>query len=294
MYVITGATGNIGKLIAEALLDAGKPVRVIGRSAEKLAALTSRGAEAAVGSLDDVDFLTQAFEGATALYALIPPQYAAEDFRAYQNQVGEAIAKAIRAARVPYVVNLSSQGAERPDKNGPVGGLYDQEQRLNALSDVNIVHLRPTYFLENFLSNIGIIKGMGIHGAPLGPDVPFSAIATPDIAKVATEYLLNLDWSGHSVRDLLGPRDITMGEATRVLGQAIGREDLPYVQFSYEDAKQGMVGAGLSPDVARLMVEMNQAMNEEGLAPTPRTPDNTTPTTLEEFAPTFAAVYHAS
>ncbi|MEW6684329.1 MAG: NAD(P)H-binding protein [Nitrospirota bacterium] len=294
MYAITGATGNTGKRIAEALLAKGEQVRVVGRSAERLKALVDRGAEAFVASLDDVGATTRAFAGARAVYLMIPPPYAEPDVRGYQNRVGKALSEAVVAARVAHVVNLSSVGAHLAERVGPIKGLHDQEERLNRLAGVNVLHLRPVSFMENVLFNINLIRQAGINGTPLRADLAIPMIATQDIAAVATRRLLALDFSGKATQELLGQRDVSMAEATRILGQAIGKPDLPYVQFPYEEAEKAMVGMGLSPDMARAFIEMYRAFNDGILRPTePRSAANTTPTSFEEFAKTFAAVYAA-
>lgn len=295
LIVVTGATGNIGKPLVEALLAGGARVRAVGRGAERLEPLKKKGAEVFVGSLEDAAAMTQAFAGAQAVFALTPPNMAATDFRAYQSRVGAVFAEAIRAAKVAYVVHLSSVGANLSQGVGPVNGLHETEERLNKLDAVNVLHLRPGYFMENLLFNVGLIKGMGISGSPLKPDLAIPMIATKDIAAVAARRLLALDFKGKSVQDLEGPRDYTMAEAARILGAAIGKPDLKYVQFPYADAEKGMVANGLTPDLARLFIEMNKGLNDGIMKPTqPRSKDTTTPTTLEEFAKVFAAAYKAS
>src|ERR1035441_7253491 len=137
LFVIAGASGNIGKRISEILLSKRKKIRVIGRSAEKLKGLVAKGAEAFVGSLDNAAQMAEAFKGANAVFVMIPPNYAAPDFRAYQNRVSRSLTKAIQDSGARFVVNLSSLGAHRPDKLGPINGLYDHEQRLNKLDGVN-------------------------------------------------------------------------------------------------------------------------------------------------------------
>lgn len=292
MYANTGATGHTGKMIAETLLAKGKKVRVIGRDAERLKPLTDKGAEAFIGSLDDAAAMTRAFTDAKAVYAMIPPNLSAPDLRAYQNKIGGAIATAIAGARVPYVVNLSSMGAHLSEKVGPVKGLYDQEQRLNKLKDVNIVHLRSGYFMENLLWNIDLIKKMGINGSPMKADLPISMIATKDIAAEAARLLLDLKFMGKSVKELLGQRDLSMAEVTRVLGKAIGKPDLKYVQFPYEEAEKAMLSMGLSPSVAQAFIEMSRGFNDGIIKTTEkRSAQNTTPTSIEEFAKEFAAAY---
>ena len=294
MYVITGATGNIGRRIVEGLLESGLKVRAIGRNQRKLQTLVNKGAEGLLGDLHDVNFLSQAFTGATAVFAMIPPNYQAENVRAYQNEIGNAIVSALTRANVSYVVNLSSLGAHLPEKTGPILGLYDLEQRLNKVPGLNVVHLRPTYFMENLLPNIDLIKNQGINGAPLRADLKFPAIATSDIARVAVSYLKDLAFVGSCEHELLGQRDLTMNEITKIIGEAIGKSDLQYVQFPYEDAQKAMVQMGLSHDMARSLIELNQSMNEGFvISETARSPEKTTETSFEEFAKTFAAYYNS-
>jgi len=292
MYVVTGATGNTGRIIAETLLANGKKVRAIGRNAEHLQSLVAKGAEAFVGSVTDGSAMLRAFQGAEAVYLLIPPNYATENFRAYQNEVGKAYANAIRQAEISHVINLSSVGAHLSQGAGPISGLYDVEQELNRLETVNIVHLRAGFFMENLFFSLDLIRNQNINGTPLRGNLLIPMIATRDIAEVAAQLLLSLDFSGQSPRELLGQRDISMNEATRILGKAIGKEGLAYVQFPYEQAEQAMVAMGLSQDVARSLNEMDRGLNEERVRPLEkRTAANTTPTSFEQFAESFGAVH---
>jgi len=294
MYVITGANGNIGRRLAKILLAEGKKVRVVSRDADQLQPLAQRGAEVCKGSLQDEAFLAETFQGAKAAFVMIPPNHQAENLRAYQNRVGHVIFTVLKNARVEYIVNLSSLGAHRPDKTGPVLGLYDQEQRLNWLGEANLVHLRPTFFMENLLNNIHLIKTKGINGTPLRGDLALPVVATKDIARVASEHLLELGFKGVVVRELLGQRNITMTEMTQILGKAIGLDNLQYVQLSYEDAERSMIEVGFSRDVAQSLLELYGSINEGiVIVGTKRTDDNTTETPFEEFAETFAAAYRA-
>jgi len=295
MYVITGATGHTGRIIAETLLNAGKKVRVIGRDAAKLKNLTDKGAEAAIGNVDDSAFLTKAFTGATAVYILIPPNLTAPDILAYQAKIGEAQVKAIREAGVKYAVHLSSVGAHTPVGSGPVAGLFHQERLLNKLPDTHVLHLRPGYFMENMLNSIGMIKGMGINGGALAADTKMFFIATKDIGAYAAKRLLALDFTGKDVQELLGSRDATPQEFTSILGSAIGNANLKWVQFPAEDALKAMVGMGISHSVAGSFVEMSRFFNEGGGNVVVRDAENTTPTTVEQFAKeVFAPAYNAA
>lgn len=292
MFVITGATGNIGSKLTGILLSQGQKVRVVGRNSEKLQGFVDKGAEAAVGDLRDTGFLTRTLSGFTAVFAMIPPHYTAMDFRAYQNEVGTSIASAIQKSGIKYVVNLSSQGADLPEGTGPIKGLYDQEERLNKLEGVNILHIRPTYFMENLLMNIPMMKNMNMAGSAVTGDQKFAMIATKDIASFVAERLMKRDFTGKPVRDLLGQRDLSLNEAIAIIGKKISKPDLKYVQFSYEDAEKGLVRAGLSGDVSKLFIEMSKALNRGLFAVNRRrTKENTTGTSIEEFADTFAKIY---
>jgi uncharacterized protein YbjT (DUF2867 family) len=294
MLVITGATGKTGSVTAETLIAMGQKVRVVGRDAGKLKAYTAKGAESAVGDVGDTAFLTRAFTGADAVYAIIPPNFGVPDFRAYQKKTGESIIAAIKGSGVKYVVHLSSQGAHLPSGTGPIAGLHDQEERLNRLEGVNVLHLRPTYFMENLLMNIDLIKKMNIMGSAVRGDVKFAMIAAKDIGAYAAERLAKRDFSGKSVVDLLGQRDLSLDEAAAVIGKKLGKPDLKYVGFPYDDAEKGMVAMGLTPDMSKLYIEMSKALNDGLFAVNiPRTKANTTPTTVEEFAGVFAKIYAA-
>jgi uncharacterized protein YbjT (DUF2867 family) len=292
--VVTGATGNIGKKISEALLAKGKKIRAVARHREKLQALVDKGAEAVAASLDDTAAMTKAFQGSKAAFVMIPPSYTAPDFRGYQNHISESLVKAVQGSGIRYIVNLSSLGAHRPDGLGPINGLHDHEQRLNKLMGVNVLHLRPTYFMENQLNSIGVIKQMGINGSALRGDVAIPMIATADIAEAATKALLELDFKDKTVRELLGPSDISLDQATKLIGKAIGKPDLKYVQFSYEDTRKALQGMGFSADVARQFNEMAKGFNEGLMTSTQgRSNKTSTPTSFEDFSKIFAAVYSA-
>ncbi len=293
MYAVCGASGNIGKMVAERLLRKGKEVRVIGRTAERLQPLVNMGAEPIVTDLLDTAALTRAFTGATAVYTLIPPNMNATDFRKYQTEIGESLTTAIKNSGVKNVVNLSSMGAQLTSGTGVVGGLHDQEERLNKLQGVNVIHLRPTFFMENHLWQINAIKNKGIMATTQNPDAPTPQIATTDVADHVVKHLTSLDFEGHITRELLGPADATLNDVATAIGQAIGKADLKYIQISYEDTRNHMIETGMSDSVADNMIELYKAFNEGKMKPTEtRTPENTTPTTINNFSEMFAKIYN--
>jgi uncharacterized protein YbjT (DUF2867 family) len=293
MYVITGATGHTGIVAAQSLLSRGQQVRVVGRSADRLKALASAGAEPFTCDLTDTARLTEALKGADGTYVLIPPNLGSDNYRAFQDQISDSIATAVAATQVKHVVSLSSIGADKTDQTGPVVGLYHLEQKLNRIEGANVLHLRAGYFMENTLGQAGAIHIFGKTMGPLRPDLKLPMIASRDLGAVAAEALLARDFSGKQTRELQGQRDIDMTEATRVIGKAIARADLAYTQAPDEQFRAALMQMGMSSNMASLIVEMAHALNSGHMrALEPRSPQTTTPTSYqtfvnEEFLPVF-------
>jgi uncharacterized protein YbjT (DUF2867 family) len=284
MYVILGATGHTGSVVANTLLNKGKKVRVVGRDSTKLAPFVSRGAEAFVAGVMDAQALGRAFAGAEGVYAMIPPNLTSDEYRRYQDQVTDAIATAIEAAGVKHAVTLSSFGADKPDKTGPIAGLHTMETRLNRIEGLNVLHLRACYFMENTLSQAGVIQSFGMMAGPVAAEVPLPMIATKDIGAAAAEALLKLDFKGKQTRDLQGQRNLNYNEAAKIIGEGIGKPGLAYVRLPDDQVIQAMSSMGMSKHVAALIVEMANGINSGYVkALEPRSAKNTTPTPFEEF-----------
>jgi len=294
MYVVLGATGHTGSVIANSLLLKGEKVRVVGRDQARLQRFVRKGAEAFTANVNDAAALTKAFTSARAAYLMLPPSMTSQDYRADQERESDAIATAVKESGLHYAVNLSSYGAHVPEGTGPIAGLHSAEQKLNAISGLNVLHLRAGYFMENNLAAIGMIQGMGIFGQALLPELKQPMIATRDIGGYAAQRLLNLDFSGKQTRELLGERDVSMNEATSVIARGTGKPDLRYVQFPYEQVQQVLMQMGIPPKTAALFIEMYKAINAGVVAAQePRTPENTTPTSFEKFVQdVFVPAYH--
>jgi uncharacterized protein YbjT (DUF2867 family) len=284
MYVILGATGHTGSIIAETLLAKGEKVRAIGRSKDRLEKISGLGAEPFVGDVADAEFLIRAFDGARAVYFMVPPEPTSTDYRGHQRRIIEAGATALEAIRVRYVVALSSFGADKESGTGPVAGLHEMETRLQRLTGLNAVYLRAGYFMENVVPQVGVIQKLGVIATPLRSDLLLPMIATKDIAAAAAERLLKLDFSGHQTRELLGQRDISYAEVTRIVGTAIDKPSLSYRQLPNEQFVEALVQMGMSREFAGLMVEMTDALNSGHMrALEPRSAANTTPRSFETF-----------
>lgn len=294
MYVVLGATGNTGSIIANSLLTKGERVRVVGRDASRLARFVRKGGEAFTANVTDAAALTQALTGARAAYLMLPPSLTSLDYRADQERESDSISKAVRESGLRYAVLLSSFGAHVPEGTGPIAGLHSAEQKLSAINGLNVLYLRAGFFMENHLAAIGMIQGMGIFGHALLPELKIPMIATRDIGEYSAERILKLDFSGKQTRELLGDRDLTMNEVTAIIARGIGKPDLRYVQFPYDQVLQVLMQMGIPPKTAGQFIEMYKAVNEGVVAAQePWSTENTTRTSFETFVQdVFVAAYH--
>lgn len=284
MYTVLGATGNIGSVISKALLDKGEKVRVVGRHAGKLQQLVQKGAEAIVAEITDAESLTEAFRDARAAFLIIPPNMTSPDYRVDQERMSQAICAAVKASGLQYAVSLSSIAAQVPEGTGPILGLHNFEQKLNAIDRLNVLHLRPASFMENHLVAMSMIQMMGIYGGAMAADLRTPMIATRDVGAYAADRLLKLDFSEKQTQELLGERDLTMNEVVSAISKILNKPDLRYVQFTYDQVEQVLLQMGIPAKTAAIFIEMTHGFNTGicvGLEP--RTAANTTPTSIESF-----------
>jgi uncharacterized protein YbjT (DUF2867 family) len=290
--IITGSLGHISRPLVEKLTSAKHDVTVISNNPERTEEIESLGAKATIGSVGDPAFVTAAFMGADAVYTMVPPTFAASNWKQYIAGIGKIYAQAIAAAGVKNVVNLSSIGAHMPDGCGPVSGLYYVEQALNELKDVNVKHLRPGFFYYNFLGNLGMIKHMGIIGANYGEGAKLVIADTSDIAEAAAEELINLSFKGKSIRYIVSDEKTT-DEVAAILGTAIGKPDLKWINFSDADTLGAMLQNGVPNDIAKNYTEMGAAMRSGEMASEYNASrmGKFGRIRFEAFAPVFAAAY---
>jgi len=293
MYVVLGASGNTGHIVASNLLARGKKVRAVGRNAAHLQSLTAKGAEAFIADVTDANALAKAFQQADSAYVMIPPNTSTTDPLGYANRVSDAITAAVQSAGTKNVVALSSIGAEQPSGTGPVVGLHSLEQKLNRIDSANVLYLRAVYFMENTLPQVNAIRQMGAVAGPLRPDLKLAMIATRDIGNVAADNLLHPVIRGKQTRELLGQSDLTYTDVATIIGKAIGRPDLNYVQAPDDQFRSVLVQMGMSEEFARLLLEMTAALNSGKMrALEPRATQNSTPTSFETFvAEVFVPAY---
>jgi uncharacterized protein YbjT (DUF2867 family) len=295
MYAVIGATGHTGSIVAEKLLAKREKVRVVGRDERRLERFKQKGAETFVGDVTDASAMARAFSDADAAYIMIPPKLSTPNVRAFQDHVSGALASALEKIGLRHALALSSLGTDKADKTGPVVGLHYLEQRLEAIPGLHVIFLRPGYFMENILPQVGLIQSLGYMAGPVRADLPLPMIATRDIGAAAAELLQGRDFQGKQRRELLGARDVTYVQVAKVVGAAVGEPDLTYKQAPAAQVKSALTQIGMSPNYADLLLEMSDALNSGHMrALEPRSPQNTTPTTIETFVgEVFAPAYRA-
>ncbi|HEV3308190.1 MAG TPA: NmrA family NAD(P)-binding protein [Candidatus Sulfotelmatobacter sp.] len=293
MYVVLGASGNTGHIVAKTLLARGQQVRVVGRNASHLQPLATLGAEPFIADLTDASALTKAFQQANSAYVMIPPNLTSNDPLGYADRVGDAIATAVRSTRIKNIVSLSSFGADKSTGTGPVVGLHNLEERLNQIDSADVLYLRAGYFMENTLGQAAAIRMMGSAVGPVRPDLKLPMIATRDIGAAAADALLRLTFRGKQTQELLGQRDIDYNEVVAIIGNAIGKPKLGYVHAPDDQIRPAMVQMGMSDKFVSLILEMSAALNSGYMRPLEsRSARNTTPTSFETFvAQSFVPAY---
>lgn len=283
MISVMGAAGNVGGKVVDVLLEAGEKVRAVQHHRD-LGALRERGADVVEGDAMSVADLERFFDGAVAALVLLPENLADPTFVENRVVMSRAIRDALRRSSVTHVVALSTVAAARADAPGPPGGLHAFEQDLAQLDDLNVLVLRSATYMDYLLAALPMIEARRANGGAVGADVPLPMIATKDVAREAADRLRLRDFTGHGVKVLLGPADVTMAEATRAIGARLGVPDLPYVEVPPEVVKGGLMSAGMSEQVAGLIVDMQLALNDgRAFDGVERTPGSTGSTRLEEF-----------
>lgn len=289
--ILTGSLGNISQPLAQELVQRGHAVAVISSKADKQPAIEALGATAAIGSLEDADFVTATFTGADAAYCMIPPNFGAPDARAHYRTIGDSYVQAIKRSGVSRVVHLSSWGADLAEGTGFILGSHDVENLLNKLTGVAITHLRAGYIYYNLNNYIGMIKGQGIVGSNYGGDAGIVMVAPADIAAAAAEELTTPAAPGHIVR-YVASDERTPDEIARVLGAAIGKPELKWVAFGDAQMQAALEQRGMPAPAVASMIALGRSIQNGALR---QDYDRHRPALgkvkLEDFAWEFAAAY---
>lgn len=291
IVAVTAPTGNVGGKVTSYLLNMkGIQVTLLTRNAEKVARCRELGALVSEGDLEDGEFVSRATATADALFWVTPTPLATDDLRGFQNLLGENAAQAVVTNRIRRVVNLSSIGAHLGHGTGPIDGLHDVEQHLNEAAEESgsrTTHLRPAFYMENYLQFAKPILENGVVPLPVSGDCEIPMIATSDVAVEAVRQLTFAENGAKTpARQLLGPRDLRLEEAARTLGEAL-EKPVKHVRVDPESTREAFVSLGASDEVAARMVQMYKGVEEGHLRPEyPRTESSSTPTEFRVFCET--------
>lgn len=256
MYVVAGATGNTGKIVAARLLEEGKEVRAWVRSEAKGGELAAKGAELAIVDLEDSVSVEAGLAGAKAAYLLLPPAMGAEDMLALQAERAERLVAAAEKVGLEHIVVLSSIGAQHPDGTGPVRALHDFEQRI-AAAGIPHSFVRAAYFQENWGSVLPVAAQDGVLPQMLGDAgraIPM--VATKDIGETAAKALLD---GPQGVIELEGPERYSPADTAAAAGELLGKS-VATVDVPFEAQEAQLQSFGISADVAALFREMNEGI----------------------------------
>ncbi|TRX43089.1 NmrA family NAD(P)-binding protein [Flavobacterium restrictum] len=261
--IVTGSLGNISKPLTQELVQKGHQITVISSNPEKQEAIEKLGASPAISSLEDVDFIAETFHGAAIVYTMVPPANYFDhslDLLGYYKRIGSNYATAIEKSGVNKVINLSTIGGHLSEGNGILKGANQVESILNQLSnDVAITHMRPTEFYYNLLPQVYNAKASGFIGSAIGNDVINCWVSPKDIATaIANEIEIGV--SGRKVR-YVASEEITYDKLASILGEAIGKKDLKWVQFTNEEMINRLIAAGMQPKIAEDLTEMYHAIH---------------------------------
>ncbi|HEY8732959.1 MAG TPA: NAD(P)H-binding protein [Puia sp.] len=255
--VVTGSLGHISKPLTQELVQKGHKVTVISSKADRQKDIEALGAAAAIGTLDDADFIAATFTGADAVYTMVPPgNYFDHEFdlMAHYHETGNNYAQAIRKSGVKRVVHLSSIGAHLEKGSGLILGHRDIEIILTGLSNIAITIMRPSGFYYNLYSFAGMIKKEGVIAANYGAEEMLVWVSPKDIAAAVAEEL-ETPASGKKIR-YVASDELTGNETAAILGAAIGKPDLKWILISDDEMKTGLVAAGMNPNIATGLTEM--------------------------------------
>ncbi|SER25307.1 NAD(P)H-binding protein [Pedobacter rhizosphaerae] len=291
--ILTGSLGNISKPLTKNLIALGHDVTVVSSNASKTDEIKALGATPAIGAVQDEDFLTHTFTGADLVYLMVPNDFSTDNMRNHIKSIGQHYINAVQKSGVKKVVLLSSIGAHLEKGTGPIAGLHDVEQLFGKEEGFDILTLRPAYFYNNLYGNIDMIKHAGIIGGNYGADQPIVIVDPQDIADTASAKI-NEGFTGRSTLYIASDKR-TLGEVAAQIGKAIGQPELPWIEFTDEQSYDGMVGAGLPPEIAKNYVEMGTAIRS-GVLWEDFDAKNTVPSgkvKLEDFALKFAQAYNS-
>ena len=255
MYAIMGITGQVGSAAAKYLLDRGQRVRAIVRNKSRAAVWAARGADIAVADWSDAEALAAAFAGTEGAFVMLPANFAPGSDFAEPRALIDTLVTALRKARPPKVVALSSIGAQQSRDLGLITQLRLLEQALDALS-LPRAHVRAAWFMENLRWDVPLAQFEGRIVSYLSPlDRAIPMISTDDVGRAIANTLVET-WFGRRVIEVEGPRrysPLDMAQSlAAVLEHDVETVAVPREQWAARFVDEGMPADRTAPRIAML------------------------------------------
>ncbi|MFE6922555.1 NAD(P)H-binding protein [Nocardia sp. NPDC057663] len=286
MIVITAPTGNIGRLLLSELLEsapaAGEELRVIVRDPARLPGAARGRVEVITGSHGDAMVLDRAFEGADAVFWLVPPDASQTPHDGYSGFTRPAV-QALAAHGVGHVVGVSALGRGTPvaDRAGLVTASLAMDDLIAGTGVAYRALANPSFF-ENLLEEVDSIRDKGVFTDVVAADRKAPLVAVTDIAAVAAGLLLDRSWTGTDSVPVLGPQDLSPNDMARIMTEQLGRP-VRYERQSLDELHTTLVGYGLDEEFVQGVVDMKRAKDQGLDAGVTRTPDTASPTSFEQW-----------
>jgi len=286
MIVITAPTGNIGRHLLSRLLEsapaAGEELRVIVRDPARLPDAARGRVEVVTGSHAEAEVLDRAFEGADAVFWLVPPDASLTPQDAYSGFTRPAV-KALAAHGVGHVVGVSALGRGTPlaDRAGLVTASLAMDDLIAGTGVAYRALANPSFF-ENLLEESDSIREKGVFTDSVDADREAPFVAVADIAAAAAGLLMDRSWTGTDSVPVLGPQDLSPNDLARIMSEQLGRP-VRYERQPLDELYTTLVGYGLNEAFVQGIVDMKRAKDEGLDAGVARTADTTFPTGFEQW-----------
>jgi uncharacterized protein YbjT (DUF2867 family) len=257
MFAIAGVSGHVGAATADALLKQGQKVRVLVRKPEQGERWEKRHAEVLVVDLADEAALTKALTGMSGAFLLLPPNPGAKDFLAESAAFIDRLVRAVKASGLKNLAYLSSVGAQHPSGTGPIVAHHRAEKALKGVAP-SVTFVRPAYFLENWSASLMSALETGELRFFGQTHHKFPQVCAKDIGEAAAKALIAAP-HGTKIVEVTGKEPWSVEDVAQVVHTLL---DAPVraVSLPVEQAKDGLVAAGLPEGMAALYAELYQGL----------------------------------
>ena len=292
--IVTGSLGRISKPLTQELVQKGHSVTVISSNVEKEKNIQALDAKAAIGSIEDVGFLTKTFSGADIVYLMEPPPNFFDhntDTEKHWTNIAQSYTEAVRQSGVTKVVHLSSIGAHTDEGNGMLAAHHSVENILNELpNSIAIKFMRPVGFYYNMFAFIPTIKTQGAIIQNYGGDEKEPWVSPLDIAHAIAEEIEN-PFDGRTIR-YIASDEVSPNEVAQLLGEAIGNPELQWLAVPDDQFLNGLVAVGFSAKNAKGLTDMNVGRRNNLYDDYKRNKPVLGKVKLRDFAKDFSLIYN--